>query len=135
MAKLIAEWMDTDCRNDPVLSKRYDINSILKRFKQGKDVILRGAPCVAFTVGPRGMTWGGVDSGIALTYFNLAAEAHNIGCCFAGYASNAASMSDALRDYLGIKPDEECYCAICFGHKTIVPHRVPGRPAVTVNYL
>lgn len=135
IAKLIADWMDTDCRTDPVLSKRYAVDSILKRVRQGKDVLLRGAPCVAFTVGPKEMTWGGVDSGIALTYFNLACEAHNIGCCFAGYAANAARMSDALRDYLGIKPDEDCYCAICFGHKTIAAHRVPARPAVPVSYL
>ena len=132
---LITEWMDTDCRKHPVLSKRYDIDSIVGRQRKGKDIILRGAPCVIFAVGPRNHVWGGVDSGIGLMYFNLAAEAHDIGCCFAGYAANGAKNSKELRAFLGIEEEEDCFCALVFGHKTIKPQRIPARPPLNKTIL
>ena len=134
---LIAQWFDGACRTDPVYGKRYanKIESILARYRAGKDPILRGAPSVVFMVGPKDMVWGGVDSGIALTYFNLAAEAMDIGCCFAGYATAAAKRSTAVRELLGIKDDEDCFCALCFGHKTVRAQRIPARPEPKVTIL
>ena len=130
----IAEWFDTVCRSHPVYSKRYAIDSILSRYRAGKDVILRGAPHVAYCVGPEKAVWGPVDTGIALMYFNLACEAHYIGCCFAGYATKAAE-SDAVREFLGVKEGERAWCALCFGRKTIPPVRVPSRGPVPVTFL
>lgn len=126
---LIAQWFDGDCRTDPVYGKRYanKIESILERYRAGQDPILRNAPSVVFSVGPKTAVWGGVESGINLTYFNLAAETMNIGCCFAGYATAAAKRSQAVRDLLGIKEDEECFSAMIFGYKTIRAQRIPAR--------
>lgn len=58
LRELIAEWFDTVCRAHPVYSKRYAIDSILERYRGGKDVILRGAPHVAYCVGPSNAVWG-----------------------------------------------------------------------------
>ena len=132
---MITDWMDTECRVHPVLSKRYDIDSIIARQRKGRDIILRGAPCTAFTVGPKNIVWGGVDSGIALSYFNMAAEARDIGCCFAGYAANAAKYSSKIREFLGIGEDEDCYCAIVFGYKTIHAQRIPARPPINCSFV
>ena len=65
-----------------------------------------------------------MESGINLTYFNLVAETMNIGCCFAGYATAAAKRSREVRELLGIKEDEECFSAMCFGYKTIRAQRI-----------
>lgn len=130
--ELIAQWFDGDCRTDPVYGKCYanKIDSILERYSAGQDPILRNAPSVVFSVGPKTAVWGGVESGINLTYFNLAAETMNIGCCFAGYATAAAKRSREVRELLGIKEDEECFSAMCFGYKTIRAQRIPTRPLV-----
>ena len=134
LADVIATWFDTVCRTHPVYGKRYAIDSILERYRGGKDVILRGAPHVAYCVGPANAVWGPVDTGIALTYFNLACEAHQIGCCFAGYATKAAE-SDLLRDWLGLQEGEVAWCALCFGRKTVDAFRIPNRGPVPVTYL
>ena len=130
--RLISQWFDGDCRTDPVYGKRYasKIDSILERYRAGQDPILRNAPSVVFSVGPKTAVWGGVESGINLTYFNLAAETMNIGCCFAGYATAAAKRSREVRELLGIKEDEECFSAMCFGYKTIRAQRIPTRRLV-----
>lgn len=86
-------------------------------------------------LGPKTAVWGGVESGINLTYFNLAAETMNIGCCFAGYATAAAKRSQAVRDLLGIKEDEECFSAMIFGYKTIRAQRIPARSSPRCEIL
>ncbi len=134
LADLIANWFDTVCRTHPVYSKRYAIDSILERYRGGKDVILRGAPHVAYCVGPSEHVWGPVDTGIALTYFNLACEAYQVGCCFAGYATKAAE-SQAVRHWLGLKDGETAWCALCFGRKTVDAYRIPNRGPVPVTFL
>lgn len=132
LTELIATWFDTVARHHPVYGKRYAIDSILERYRKGKDVILRGAPHIAFAVGPKDHVWGPVDTGIALAYFNLACEAHDIGCCFAGYATKSAE-SEIVRNFLGLKDNETAWCAICFGKKTLHAHRVPNRGPVPLT--
>lgn len=134
LREMIAEWFDTVCRTHPVYSKRYAIDSILERFRGGKDVILRGAPHVAYVIGPEKAVWGSVDTGIALAYFNLACEALDVGCCFAGYATKAAEW-DKVADFIGVKPGEKVWCAICFGKKAMHAVRIPNRGKVPLTLL
>lgn len=134
LGELIATWFDTVCRTHPVYSKRYAIDSILERYRAGKDIMLRGAPHVIFSVGPSKAVWGQVDTGIALGYFNLACEALDVGCCFAGYATKAAE-SEIVREFLGVKEGESVWCALCFGRKTLHPVRVPSRGPIPVTIL
>lgn len=134
LSELIADWFDKTARFHPVYGKRYAIDNILARYRSGKDVILRGAPHIAFAVGPADHVWGPVDTGIALAYFNLACESFDIGCCFAGYATKSAE-SDAVRAFLGLKDGEKAWCAVCFGRKTLHAVRVPNRGPVPVTFL
>lgn len=134
LTEMIAQWFDTEARHHPVYGKRYAIDSILSRYRNGKDVIMRGAPHIAFAVGPSNHVWGPVDTGIALTYFNLACEAFDVGCCFAGYATKAAE-SENIRRFLNVEEGETVWCALCFGKKTLHALRVPNRGPVPVSFL
>lgn len=134
LREMIAEWFDTVCRTHPVYSKRYAIDSILERYRAGRDVILRDAPHVAYVVGPENAVWGQVDTGIALAFFNLACEALDIGCCFAGYASKAGEWEKIAR-FIGLKPGEKVWCAICFGKKAAHAARIPNRGKVPLTLL
>ena len=134
LREMIAEWFDTVCRTHPVYSKRYAIDSILERYRGGRDVILRGAPHVAYVVGPENAVWGPVDTGIALGFFNLACEALDIGCCFAGYATKAGEW-EKVAQFIGLKPGEKVWCAICFGKKAAHAVRIPYRGKVPLTLL
>lgn len=135
--ELAAKWFEEDCRNDPTYGKRYasKIDSILERYREGEDPILRHAPHVIFSIGPKKAVWGAVESGINLIYFNLAAETMKIGCCFAGYATAVAQRSKEVRELLGINEEEECFCAMIFGYKMVRACRIPVRPAVKVEII
>ncbi|WP_337996786.1 nitroreductase family protein [Oleispirillum naphthae] len=135
LAELIAQWFDTDARTDPVAGKRYAIDSIVSRFRAGSDVILRGAPHLVAACTPPNAVWGAVDSAIALTFFNLAAHAHGVGCCWAGYFIRAAAASPAVRDRLGIAPDMVVQGAMVFGNARYPAYRVPVRNTQVVRWL
>lgn len=103
--ELIAQWSTGTVEPDPVYGKRYasKIDSILERYRAGQDPILRNAPSVVFSVGPKTAVWGGVESGINLTYFNLAAETMNIGCCFAVTQPLPQKEAGKFESFWGLK--------------------------------
>jgi len=135
LAGLVAEWFDTTARADPVASKRYAIDSILTRFRSGTDVILRNAPHLVVACTPAKAVWGAVDSAIALAVFNLAAHAHNVGCCWAGYFIRAAATSEKLRTYLGIASDTAVQGAMVFGNARFPSYRIPCRNDQKIRWL
>lgn len=72
---------------------------------KGRDVIFRGAPQLALAVIKKtGLQTE--DAAIALAYFELAAHALGVGCCWAGYFTLAVKACPALREELNLKPGE-----------------------------
>ena len=84
---------------------------LVRAYKNGNDVIARGAPHIIISVLPDEYAWKAEDGNTALAYFELSAHAHNVGCVWAGYFTSAARKCKPLRDALGIKDDE--YIVIC----------------------
>lgn len=132
---LARNWLNEISSTENDFTRRYSVGDMLEKLNKGKDLFFCGAPGAVFIVGDKNQRWGEIDSAIAGTYFNLAAEARNIGCCFAGRATNIAQACPEIRDYLGVKENEEVYIGLFFGHKTVQSHYVPGRGPVPVTFL
>lgn len=99
--------------------------------EEGKDMILRGAPNVVMAVMPQNGSMR-EDGVIALTYFELAAHAIRLGCCWGGFLTVACRRHQPLREYLGIR-EEEYFCgAQMIGYperrpvRQFPPRRMPG---------
>jgi len=135
LAELVAEWFDGTARQDPALSRRYAIDSILQRFRGGRDVILRGAPHLVLAATPAPAVWGPVDSAIALTFFDLAAHAHGVGACWAGYFTKAVASSQPMRELLRLEPDCTVHGALVFGHAQLGSHRIPPRKPLNAAWI
>ena len=128
-------WLVNEAAEDSAFIKRYNPESMIELLKNGKDPFFCGAPAAIFLVGDKNQRWGEIDCAIAATYFNLAAEARNIGCCFAGRGTNIAQASPALRQLLEVRDNESVYIGLFFGHKTVQAHHVPARGPVPVTFL
>ncbi len=128
-------WLQGSAKNNENFCKRYNPDLVLGAIQKGGDPILKKAPCTVFTVAPKTSRWGEADCAIACTYFNIAAEARNIGCTFAGIAVNMVIESVELQDFLGIKPDEKAFLGLFLGYKTIQAHRIPGRGPMDISYV
>ena len=135
MSDLVAQWFDTDARANPKYAARYAIDNILARYRGGEDVILRGAPNAVLAYTSNKASWGPVDSAIALTYFNLAAHAQGLGCCWGGYLTRAAEVSAPLKEFLGLEADQTVQGALVFGQPDLDYLAVPVRNPVQVRWL
>jgi len=90
---------------------------------------------MAIAATPEDDAWGAVDSAIALTYFDLAASAYGIGCCWAGYFIRASWGYPPIREYLGLEAGLTIQAALVFGHPSLTPYRIPARNTLQVRWI
>jgi nitroreductase/NAD-dependent dihydropyrimidine dehydrogenase PreA subunit len=76
-----------------------------------------------------------IDCVIALSYFDLAAKAAGLGCCWAGAFSVAAQAYDPLKKALGVPEDFKVYGALYVGYPEYTYHRIPLRKPAHITYL
>ena len=76
-----------------------------------------------------------IDCVIALAYFDLAAKAAGLGCCWAGAFFLAAQSYDPLKVALGIPEGFKAYGALYVGYPKYTYHRIPVRKPARITYL
>lgn len=109
LAGLVADFL----RGSTELGARYA--AIVDQWDRGKDPILRNAPQLVVVHAPHSWPWNAVDCTIALTQFELAAVAHGIGTCWAGFLSWAAREHPPLTEALGIPDGNGVFGAMMLG--------------------
>lgn len=117
LVELVINWLMELPQTDPDLAEKIHAAGFVRAWEKGLDIITRGAPHVAIAVGPA-EEFGCFDSAAALTYLEILAQAHGIGCCWGGYLSRAFlhPAANAIREYLELKPDERAYSAQMMGY-------------------
>lgn len=121
-------------RPDDPISRR--LAPVVAAWDSGQDVIFRGAPQLAVALVDRSYNYP-QDAAIALTYFELAAQAHGVGCCWGGFFTRAAALSEELRGRIGAGPEEIVVGAQMFGypHGLRRPALLPPRRDVDLTWL
>ena len=88
--------------------------------KQGVDAIFRGAPHLIIATAPKDIASPLPDCLIALSYFELYAQAHGVGTVWDGLAKWAINdLAPELRQILGIPDDHLIGYAMAFGKPAI----------------
>ena len=106
-----------------------EAKSLVRGWRAGKDPILRHAPHLILTVVPVSWAWRAVDASIFLSYFEILAHTHGVGACWAGYVTKATKAFPELRQFLGLKEDEEVCGGQLFGYSKYKVQAIPPRPA------
>ncbi len=104
-------------------------------WKKGYDYILRGAPTVVLACAPADYPYGKQDCTIALTFFELAAEARGLGACWAGLLTGAACAHAPIRQMLQVPEGYVVNGALMLGEPKIKYRRVPPRNPVSVQWV
>lgn len=134
-AELVVEWMmELRTANSP-LARQFNVAGLIAGWKKGRDLILRGAPHLAVAWTNSDATWPDADSAIALSYMELAAHAHGVGCCWAGYFTYAARAYSPLRALLGIPEDAVVCGGQMLGYPQYRYHRIPWRRDASVTWI
>lgn len=101
----------------------------------GVDVICRGAPhLLVVTAGPN-QVCKVPDCLIALSYFDLYAQACGIGTTWAGMVEGVLRQCPESREWLGIPPDHEIGYAMLFGRAGVAYSRTVNHAAEDVAIL
>jgi len=128
LAGLVVDYLRQSVRLEPRYTRYIDL------WEQGGDPILRNAPHLAVIHAPDEWLWSSVDSTIALTQFELAAVAHGVGTCWAGFLMRAANGHPPLREALGIPADHSVFGALMYGFPRYRYHRVPPRRQARIEW-
>jgi nitroreductase/NAD-dependent dihydropyrimidine dehydrogenase PreA subunit len=107
---------------------------LLKQWEDGYDFVLRGASTLVVACAPEDYFWRKEDCAIAITFFELAAEARGIGVCWAGYLTRFAALHAPIRRLLAV-PDGFAVCGgLMLGAGRYVYRRVPPRKPLSVQW-
>lgn len=108
---------------------------VIKNWEKGIDKILLGAPHVAIAHAPEGGLHPAEDCSLAAAYLELAAHAHGIGACWAGFLMEAAEGYHPIREMLGLPEGHGIYAALMLGYPKYRYQRIPRRRDVEVKWL
>ncbi len=71
---------------------------------------------------------------IALAYLDLAARAHGLGACWAGYVDLAGRWYPPLRKDLGLSADHQTFGAMLIGFPKFEYYRIPLRKEANIRW-
>lgn len=133
LSGLTVDWMRAIIRDNPQMAAELFLESVVKRWELGVDVILRDAPAVIITHAARNDRIGPINCVIALTYLELFAASMGMGCCWAGYFRGASVGYSPLSEALRLPQGHQCFGAMMIGYPRFSYHRIPTRkpPEIT----
>lgn len=108
---------------------------LVEAFEQGRDPILRKAPCVVFAHGSTEYGLSAADCAIAMTYCELALHSMGLGTCWAGYVLGAARHNLPVRDFLGLPEGREAYAGLMVGYPALRYQRIPNRKPLRLTWV
>ena len=133
LAGIVADWMRWITSNMRDFASSMHMDRTLKRWGDGEDVFLRGAPVVIVAHAEKDNYMAPTTCTIALTYLELAATSFGLGCCWAGYFNAAATSFPPMMEALSLPGEHQSFGAMMVGYPKFEYHRLPLRkpPGVT----
>ena len=127
LAGITVEWMRWMLDNMSEFALSLHMDRAIRRWEEGKDVILRGAPIVIVAHAAKDDLRAPTSSTIALSYLELAATSMGLGCCWAGYFHAAATTFPLMMEALPLPEGHQCMGSMMVGYPRFTYHRLPLR--------
>ena len=102
---------------------------------RGDDVVFRNAPCMIVASTPKNAPCREADPWIALSYFDLLAQANGLGTCWGGFAVHAFKLSRGFRRALKIPKGHSVGAVLLFGPPAFEYPRVTHPRPMPVDIL
>jgi nitroreductase len=132
VAGLTIDWMEELARSNHPMSSYAP--HLITAYKNGTDVICRGAPHLLIPHIPEDNQIAPVDAVIALTHVDIAAPAYGIGTCWAGFVAMASQTYKPLLEYYSLPEGRKPAYAMMFGYPRYMPRYIPSRNPLRVTW-
>jgi nitroreductase/NAD-dependent dihydropyrimidine dehydrogenase PreA subunit len=126
------DWMRDGFGGNPVMAAMF--SGVLKRIEAGHPDFIRAAPALIVAHAEKGRRMAQTDCALALGYFDLAANAAGLGCCWAGFFMLAANTYPALKEAVALPDDQHVYGALMLGYPKYVYRRIPPRRPARITW-
>lgn len=120
-------WMRTLVSAQSPMAQSLHMESLVRAWDKGKDLICREAPHLVLTYALKDDMTAPQACTIATTYLELAAVAFGLGTCWAGYVNMALNLWPAAQKLAGIPAKASCFSAMMFGYPKLPYFRIPKR--------
>lgn len=133
LSGMVVDWLRLLIKEDHPLAAMLHLDRVVQRWEAGFDTILRGAPVLVQVhahkderTAPQGCT-------IAMAYLELAATAHGLGACWAGFFNMAPLFYPPIYKELNLPKDHQVIGSMMLGMPKFKYQRVPLRkkPSIT----
>jgi nitroreductase/NAD-dependent dihydropyrimidine dehydrogenase PreA subunit len=127
MSALGAEWLRFMIKNQPKMSALFNFPNMVKEFESGHDKVFRDAPAIIMTYSRKDSPMSTINCTCAMAYFDLAAQALGLGCCWCGFGLLTATTFPPMMEYLQIPSDQRFFGCILVGFPKYKYQRLPER--------
>ena len=134
MAGQVVDWMRGQIAEKTPLAALLNMDRAVAAFEAGRDPILRRAPHLVVAHAPKADRTAPAACTIALAYLELAAFAHGLGACWAGYFNLAAGLWPPLQENLALPADHASFGALMVGRPRFAFHRIPPRTPARITW-
>lgn len=135
LAASVRDWAAELVAQKHRLAVGLDFARFLRAWGRGEDTILHAAPHIVIAHTPAGDPMGLGSATIAVTYFQLAAQALGLATCWAGYLQIALGMSPAIAKLAGIPDGRQATGATMLGYAKHEYMAIPPRKQLDVTWL
>jgi nitroreductase len=125
LAQMVADWLET--------TEQFPV--IVDAFKNGEDMLLRNAPCLAIAHTHNDALSPTIDCTIAVEILDMAATAMGLGACWAGFFMNAARHNPAIPQRLALPEDHTIQGALMLGYTDELYLHIPPRNPAKVRLV
>ena len=133
LAAATIDWLDEQSKQGVAAAKIYAQYVAMHR-EQGKDSILRDAPCLIVAHAAASFARGRENSLFTLAYAELYAPALGLGSCWAGLLEAAAFAGSPVLKLLGLPADRQFTGAIMVGYPALQFSRMPARQPLELQF-
>ena len=130
----VIEWARYVAQNPPNDMVKGLCEHLIAAREAGKDPICRTAPCLIVAYDSAENTFAQVNSVIAITQIDLAAQTLGLGTCWGGFVQMAASSSPQIAGLIGIPEGFASQYALMAGYPNIEFKRIPKRNKARVMW-
>lgn len=134
LAAIVIDWMRFAIRSEDPLAQLMHFDRVVAAWERGVDRVLRGAPHLIVAHGEADFRATQSSCTIALTYLELAAYAHGLGACWAGYFNAAATSYEPMQKALALPEGHASVGAMMIGHPKFQYHRIPLRSRAIIDW-
>ena len=134
LAGIVIDWMGWMVENQPEIAADLHMARTIRRWEDGTDVILRGAPAVVVAHADKKDRTAPAACTIALATMELAAVSLGLGTCWAGYFWASSLSFPPMVNALALPEGHQSFGALMLGYPRFAYQRMPLRNPPVISW-